>query len=375
MTGGTVDPERLRELGLYDPEAEDAEQRLQLIEAVVGMGATEEELVEWGGASERLGPLALELAMRTGRERVPFTTAVADAGLSLDEAARLWRALGFPDPRESGSEPQLSPEAVEALRLMTGMGRELFGPEGTLALARVMGGTSARLAQALVDAFRTEIELPLQSSGATYAEIVASFTRLAREDLPRAFAAFAVITRQHLVAQASGTWSSVADEAVAHRDLVIGFADLVGYTTLSRGLSGSALAALIRRFEELLGEAVSAGRGRVVKLIGDGAMFVSEDAGAACEIGLELCAAFDAADDVPPVRVGLAAGSVVAAQGDYYGAVVNVAARLVAIAEPSTVAADEEVRARATGRFEFRRLPERSLKGVPDAPAYIVEAR
>jgi hypothetical protein len=43
------------------------------------------------------------------------------------------------------------------------------------------------------------------SAGVPYVEIVERFTRLAREDLPPAFAALAVITRQHLVAQRRGT--------------------------------------------------------------------------------------------------------------------------------------------------------------------------
>lgn len=369
---GSIDTDRLTRLGLYDPAAPDARERLRLLELVLALGATEDELVE-RAANERLGPLALELAMRTSSERVEFGDAASQAGLSIDEAAALWRALGFPDPRQT--KPRLPADSVEVLRLIAGLGRELFGPEATLALARVVGGTSARLAQALVDAFRAEVEMPLLSEGVPYVEIVERFTRLAREDLPAAFAALAVITRQHLVAQASGTWSAVGGESVAHRDLVIGFSDLVGYTTLSRTLSGTALASLIRRFEGLLGETVLAERGRIVKLIGDGAMFACDDAEAACDIGLELCDVFDAARGTPPVRVGLAAGSVVALQGDYYGETVNVAARLVAVAQPSTVAVDEEVRRRAGRRFDFQRLPAQPLKGLPEAPAYRAKRR
>jgi adenylate cyclase len=368
-TPRSIDAERLSRLGLYDPNLPDAEERLRLLELVVALGATEDELLERAG-SERLGPLALELAMRPSSERVEFEDAASQAGLSIDEAARLWRALGFPDPRQA--KPRLPVDSVEVLRLMASMGRELFGPEATLALARVVGGTSARLAQALVDAFRAEVEMPLLSHGVSYVEVVERFTRLAREDLPAAFVALAVITRQHLVAHASGSWSAVGGESVARRDLVIGFSDLVGYTTLSRTLSGTALASLIRRFEGLLGETVLAGRGRVVKLIGDGAMFACDDAEAACDIGLELCDAFGAAADIPPVRVGLAAGSVIALEGDYYGETVNVAARLVALAEPSTVAVDEQVRRRAGRRFDFERLPPQPLKGLPAAPAYLV---
>jgi predicted metal-binding membrane protein len=63
--------------------------------------------------------------------------------------------------------------------------------------------------------------------------------------------------------------------------------------------------------------------------------------------------------------------SVVALHGDYYGETVNVAARLVALAQPSRVAVDEEVRRRASCTFAFRRFPAQPLKGLPDAAAYL----
>src|SRR5207247_10015565 len=109
-------------------------------------------------ATGRLGPLALELAMRTSSERVEFGDAASQAGLSIDEAAALWRALGFPDPRQT--KPRLPADSVEVLRLIAGLGRELFRPEATLALPRGVGGTSGAPAQALVDAFRAELGVP-----------------------------------------------------------------------------------------------------------------------------------------------------------------------------------------------------------------------
>src|SRR5213078_4811019 len=106
---GSTNAERLRRLGLYDPEAPDADERLRLLELILALGPTEDELVE-RGESERLGPLALELAMRGSTRNVEFADAASQAGLSIDEAAGLWRALGFPDPRQT--EPRLSGDSV-----------------------------------------------------------------------------------------------------------------------------------------------------------------------------------------------------------------------------------------------------------------------
>ena len=59
--------------------------------------------------------------------------------------------------------------------------------------------------------------------------------------------------------------------------LAVGFADMVGFTMLSQQLSEEELAAVVSRFEEV-GPRTSRPSlgGRVVKMIGDEAMFVSE---------------------------------------------------------------------------------------------------
>ena len=46
---------------------------------------------------------------------------------------------------------------------------------------------------------------------------------------------------------------------------------------------------------------------------------------------------------LPDARAGLAYGSVVAREGDYYGPVVNLAHRLVELAYPGTVLASDEL--------------------------------
>ena len=61
-------------------------------------------------------------------------------------------------------------------------------------------------------------------------------------------------------------------------------------------------------------------------------MFVTEDATDACRIALDLIEA--AGGTLPPVRVGLATGEMASVFGDLYGPDVNLAARLVGVADP-----------------------------------------
>jgi adenylate cyclase len=83
----------------------------------------------------------------------------------------------------------------------------------------------------------------------------------------------------------------------------------------------------------------------VVKLIGDEVMYVSNDPTAACEIARRLTAGLTDHPRLPPVRGGIAYGSVLSRDGDFFGAVVNLAARAVKLAEPGTVLVSDEVRA------------------------------
>lgn len=117
----------------------------------------------------------------------------------------------------------------------------------------------------------------------------------------------------------------------------MGFVDLVGHTDLSTNLTGAELAAVVGRFDELVTEVVGGCGGRIVKLLRDGAFFVFDHESDATRASEELVERFDAEPGIPPVRVGLSSGAVVSVHGDYYGDVVNRAARLAQSAEPGSV--------------------------------------
>ena len=73
-----------------------------------------------------------------------------------------------------------------------------------------------------------------------------------------------------------------------------------------------------------------------MKLIGDEAMFVAGAAADAADIAVSMLEAHAAEPDLPDLRIGLAAGEVLVREGDVLGPVVNLAARLVGLAEPGT---------------------------------------
>jgi adenylate cyclase len=109
------------------------------------------------------------------------------------------------------------------------------------------------------------------------------------------------------------------------------FADLAGFTALTEahGDTHAADAAedFCRRVQSMLGD-----EDRVVKTIGDAVMVRCGRADAAVNLGLRIVGEFCGRHRALPVRIGMHTGPAIERSGDYYGATVNVAARVAALA-------------------------------------------
>ena len=143
---------------------------------------------------------------------------------------------------------------------------------------------------------------------------------------------------------------AVAPARVATRlpDLAVavGFADLAGYTRAQRRARSRPPRRVRRRGGRSSRTTPSREHGgRVVKTIGDEVMF----AGLSAQVARIAIALRDAAgaQDLPPVRSGIAAGMVVARDGDFYGPVVNLASRLTEIAPAGAIYASDDAARRA----------------------------
>ncbi len=105
-------------------------------------------------------------------------------------------------------------------------------------------------------------------------------------------------------------------------------------------------------------------------MIGDEVMFVVPTADAAAAIGLSLAEAYAGDELLSDVRVALAMGPVLIQDGDFYGPVVNLASRLVGVANPGTVLVSDDFKAAlddegvGTDRFELRPIRTRNLKDI-----------
>jgi adenylate cyclase len=330
-------------LGLYDPSAPDASERLMLLELAVEHGAGIDELTV-AVAQQRLHTLAGELAVLAATKRATLNEMAANAGTDPEFSERLWRAFGFADP---GDEPLVCSEADENVLVLFTALADLFGRDTALQIARTAGASLARMADAAIGAVRARIEAPIRSQGGDDVDVARRFVTLATEVVPRLYPMIEAVHRRHL-AQAGRRftlWELPASET-STAFAVIGFADLVGFTARTQELSPAALDEFVRSFEDIVLGTLTMAQARLVKLIGDEAMFVAGTATDATGIALAVLHGVAENGDLPPVKIGLAAGEVLVREGDVFGPAVNRAARLVAIAEPGTVVVDAEVASR-----------------------------
>jgi adenylate cyclase len=297
----------------------------------------------------------LEQTLLGDRPRFTRREVAERSGVSLERAEQLWQALGFAGVDD---EEQVFGEAdVEALRRIDAVVHDgVIDQRVEGAATRALGQAMARLAQ-----WQTSLLMPAEGlSPESAAEAMGGVERL----VPVIDGLQSYVWRRHLVA-AAARLLAVPDDDPDSDVLVVGFADLVGFTSLSRAISDYALKELVELFESGTAAVVAEHGGRVVKTIGDETMFVVRDPRSAADLALELLDWAAGEDDVPALRIGLACGPVVARLGDVYGPVVNIAARLTSVARPGRIVVDRELAGRLGEEqdLKIRRVRRRSVQG------------
>lgn len=364
MTSTDDQTERYEAAGLYDPITDADTGRLELLRWLDASGFTIDEMVEANGRAG-LGSMAGDRRIVPG-DRLPQEQAIEITGLDAERLAAVTTAFGFaPWAASASNEVGLTETEAGSLASVAAMA-SMFSEEETLAFFRVVGSSLARVAEAGVSIFLTDIESPLlaaKGSELDLAEKVYEATGLLDGLMPM----LDPVLRRHVLHAIERTRLSAIDEMERLRyRYAVGFVDLVGFTPLAHAMSARELAKFLREFEARAHDAVTAAGARLVKLIGDEAMFVAPDADSACGVAQALMTnvAIAAGDEVKP-RGGLAWGEVLVRGGDYYGSVVNRASRLVDAAVPRELLVTEAF-AEASTCLEFEPAGRRMLKGFTE---------
>ena len=233
-----------------------------------------------------------------------------------------------------------------------------------------MGAALAQIAEAAVALYLSAAEGPLVAANATPLALAQQNLR-GMQVLDAVDVALHGLFRAHMATAIRRQRRARHERSIDTVDLTVGFVDLVGFTTLSRRMTSRELAEVIDRFEESAHDIVTARDGRLVKLIGDEVMFVVVEASAACDTALTLMERFADDPSVTP-RGALAAGELLFRGGDYYGPIVNLAARLADLAVPRELLVTPEVAAQAADvGLRFEPAGKRMLKGFDD-PAVVL---
>lgn len=325
---------------------------------------------------------ALEAVVLGAPRRYTRMELAAAAGLDLDEGRRLWRSMGFPETPDDAA--LFNDRDLAAARLMTSLTDAGFlDPAVREAVARATAQSMSRLAEWQVGMLKRLIEADGTPLTGQQALRVAGAVLPALEELQT------YVWRRHLAAAISrmlvatdsddnpggGAGGRTDGGRDGTEQLVVGFADMVGFTRATRRRSTAELAEMIERFGSSTTEVIADGHGRIVKTIGDEVLFVADDVGDGAAIALALRDRVRTERALPQLRIGLAAGPVLVRYGDVYGEVVKIAARLTRHARPDTVLVDREVAETLTvdPRFALRPLRPLAVPGYRHLHPWVLE--
>jgi adenylate cyclase len=373
------------ELGMLKPDADghfrpSDIQRVRAIRAMSSSGISLRELLPaFEAGFFTLQPMDLlypEPARATGHDHGVLADSV---GMSEAEVSRLVVAAGFPAPTRG--EP-LREDDAELGRMLVEAGTKLGGGDILYRTARILGDSARRAAEGGLALF-TEGVADQQMSRDLIRDprVRHDMNQRGAELMGLAERLLAALFRRHLERAMLAQWAEAAESALDELGVRpapklvpgVAFVDLSGYTQLTESAGDAAAARLASRLAELAEQAAVQHRGRVVKLLGDGAMLHFREPGDAARGSAELVELIRR-EDLPPAHAGAHAGPVIERDGDLFGRTVNLAARIAAQALPGQVLVSQPVFDAARGDLPFSPVGERELKGVGQVALYELDA-
>ncbi len=348
--------DELVELGLCSPDRLHTS-RPAFIRLLVSRGASLDDIrTAAAGGQHYLSALASEYAFFP-----PGTFDVSDlataAGVSVQEVVDFWRSLGLTDPRDGGA--RLTERDAELVRFMVNV-RELVGEENVLDVARAFGTAIAQMAETSVTALRRGFEQPQRNHEGAELAIQESYGLFPQGVVPDLMKSIETVFLRGVVTSVYNE-IVVNDGAAVQSDRTMVFVDLVDYTGLARRSSTQELSKLVAAFESAaIDEAVRWG-GRVVKMLGDGAMLVFTKR----RDGIAAARALVRHRELPACRAGVATGRVFTRTADYFGPTVNLASRLTAAVAWGEVAIDD-----SDAVEDAEKMPGVMLKGIDEPVVY-----
>lgn len=367
VTRAAVD--QWRSLGLLHSTADngtvDDLERARLVVFATERGIALETLARVNAEQEDLLGRFVSLAGVSRGPGRPLAAAAGAAGLDEELAARAWAASGL------GDQSEVFDEDVSLLETVVTALAGGFPEDALLQLLRVYGDAVGKVADAESRLFHLHVHEPLRQEGLDAAEL-AHATRTLSDSV------ISLIEPTLLYFHRKAWERAIRDDLLLHLredDMPAGdvgeipvsvlFVDVASFTPFAHAAGDTAAADLLDRFASVARGSAAAHHGRVIKQIGDEFMMIFDRPIDAARCGIELQRR--AMDDpaLLGVRVGAHTGTAVYRQGDYFGSVVNIAARVSAEARRGEFLVTADMREAAeAGEIRFEFSGQRRLKGV-----------
>jgi adenylate cyclase len=352
--------------------------RAKMIDALLEAGVSPDQIE----AAVRIGSLDLshvdryileEPGPRSGRTFAEF---MSDAGPRGSLLPSVYKVLGIPQPGRDAhlplAEEKLLDEFLEVWRLapddrtLTRAARMVA--EGTRLPAngwpdlfdeQVAGAARERLLRHEIEAFPMEVSVSVGRLFHLIPRLVAWLTDRYVQQLVVA----GIVENLEEFLSTRG----LAPTPQPGLPPAVAFVDLSGYTRMTEELGDETAARTSEVLRERAEAVAEAEGGRVVKLLGDGAMLSFRDPTRAVAAAERLVR--DLTDELGvPAHAGVAAGPIIQRDLDLFGRTVNLAARLSGQAGPGEVVVSPEVAdiVGSSDGFSFEQIPAARLKGFAE---------
>ena len=329
--------------------------RAELVQWLLDQGFSREEI------DRSITPIYLPAARAVGDDGTRLTPEEASArsGLPLDLMFAVARAAGVPAVEDLSARSQIAADVDVARRAKEFLELGL-SEEQVLAVTRVLAHGLSQAAEVMRQAALDAVLRP----GATELQLAQAYGALVEVLAPRigpmVHELLLVQLRHSFETEAINASERAAGRLPGARDVGIAFADIVGFTRLGEILEPAQLEEVARQLADRARE-VAQGPVRFIKTIGDAVMLISSDLDALVQAMLAL--------SEEQLRIGIAHGPAVSRAGDWFGAPVNLASRVTAVARPGSVLVTETARDQLTARddLQWSFAGSRHLKNVRGA--------
>jgi adenylate cyclase len=368
--------ERCRALGLVGGQGADGFtpadiERLRLIRLLLRRGIELEAIARVEREQGLVGRFLDLLFPSKNWPSLTVQEAAVAAGVDAELAAKVWGVAGF---AEDGT--LLSERDVEALRQFAVAVEAGLPFDALMQLVRVYADALGRVAEAETRLFHFYVHERLRGEGLSGADLTATtqassdrlmslvepavlffhqkgFTRALRDDL--------------LLHMAEESGLLPPPDVTGQLRAAVLFVDLAGFTSLTEAMGDLTATEVLERFSDLVRRSVHRCDGRIVKQIGDAFMIVFQDPTAAVTCARELHASAQREPQFLGTRMGAHWGPVLYREGDYFGATVNLAARVAAEAGRNQLLITEDLRQMLGDLSDLDLTPRRRrLKGMAE---------